>query len=541
MKRTVSLLLAIVLVVSMLPVAFAASPLTLAGSVTTTAGSTIRWTANQWVWWTSGNPGVASIDQNGYITAHRAGQTHITATAANGTKKTVMLTVRANVLNLAGSVTMYAGSTIRWTANQWVWWTSGNPGVASINQSGYITAHRAGKTHITATAANGTKKTITLTVYNRPATPVQLSGSATAYVGDTVKWNANQAVTWTSGYPAIATVDRNGYITAHRAGKANITATAANGMKKTVTFTVYNRPVNNTPSQISGQFSSAVSKRTYTYVAAVSGNHRFDFSIDDVNKRYYLYVYDSQGRRLDYTSTSSSGLTVDLTAGSTYKLVVENYYNSSYPVYTITINKPNPTKVVANNQIAGTIKFKDQEDCYTYVAPRTGTYGLNFRTSDVQQKYYCYIYNSKNQEVDDFWITDPKDTHVELTGGEKYTFRIIQISGTSLNYSVAIGVPNPTMYVTNNKLSGSLKFDDQEDCYIYTAPYTGSYTFTPAINDVNKRYYVTIYDSINRCVADFWSDSSSYRYGDIDLEAGETYKIYVSQSSGYCNYSITIS
>ena len=171
MKKLTALILVLALTINLFPTSFAYNDVTLAGKVSIYAGDTTRWTANQWVWWTSGNPGVATIDQNGNIRALRAGQTHITATAANGEKKTVTLLVYnkpATTLSLAGAVSTYVGSTIKWTANQWVWWTSGNPGVAAIDQNGNIKALRAGKTHITATAANGEKKTVTLVVYNRP-------------------------------------------------------------------------------------------------------------------------------------------------------------------------------------------------------------------------------------------------------------------------------------------------------------------------------------------------------------------------------------
>ena len=43
--------------------------------------------------WTAGNPGVATVDENGVITTHKVGDCHITATAPDGTKKTGLLHV----------------------------------------------------------------------------------------------------------------------------------------------------------------------------------------------------------------------------------------------------------------------------------------------------------------------------------------------------------------------------------------------------------------------------------------------------------------
>ncbi|MBE6912779.1 MAG: hypothetical protein E7473_09665 [Ruminococcaceae bacterium] len=94
MKKLLSLILAFALICTLIPAVSAYTPeLQLAGKTGIYVGERIQWSANQWVSWNSGNPGVATIDSNGKIVAHRAGKTNITATAANGAKKTVMLYV----------------------------------------------------------------------------------------------------------------------------------------------------------------------------------------------------------------------------------------------------------------------------------------------------------------------------------------------------------------------------------------------------------------------------------------------------------------
>ncbi|MBQ3055797.1 MAG: Ig domain-containing protein [Oscillospiraceae bacterium] len=143
-------------------------PLTFAGKIRINVGETTNWKSSKWVWWTSGNPGVATIDQNGNIKGLKAGTSHITATAGNGEKRTVMITVvdpnASKPLSFAGKVSIKVGQTTKWTANKWVWWTSGNPGVATIDQNGNIKALKPGVSHITGTAANGEKRTITIKV-----------------------------------------------------------------------------------------------------------------------------------------------------------------------------------------------------------------------------------------------------------------------------------------------------------------------------------------------------------------------------------------
>lgn len=159
---------------------------TLTGKTSINVGETTQWKAiitpneaSQQVSWTSGNPGVATVDANGNIKGLKDGQSNITVTTENGIKKTVLLTV--GVLNptaiaLAGATTINVGETTQWKAavtpsgaNQWVQWVSGNPSVATVDANGNIKGLKAGQSNITAIAINGVKKTVLLNVMERPS------------------------------------------------------------------------------------------------------------------------------------------------------------------------------------------------------------------------------------------------------------------------------------------------------------------------------------------------------------------------------------
>ena len=71
-------------------------------------------------------------------------------------------------------------------------------------------------------------------------TQITLSGKTEIEVGESAAWTAevspaeqNTAVTWKSGWPAVATVDENGVVTGHRTGECHITAVAPDGTTKT--------------------------------------------------------------------------------------------------------------------------------------------------------------------------------------------------------------------------------------------------------------------------------------------------------------------
>ena len=206
MKRMILFLLVLAVLFCMVPMASAAwTPLQTAGKVRIQVGEVTHWqvswsdstffrleTADDFVTWSSANPTVATVDRYGYIVGHRPGRADITVTRNfDGAKKTVGITVldssgyngnteayggQPTGIQTAGKTTINVGETVRWTAsvlpsnayNKFLYWNSGYPAVATVDQNGNITGHREGKAHITITAANGVKKTLTLTVLAKP-------------------------------------------------------------------------------------------------------------------------------------------------------------------------------------------------------------------------------------------------------------------------------------------------------------------------------------------------------------------------------------
>ncbi len=129
-------------------------------------------------------------------------------------------------------------------------YVSDNPGVASVDNSGKITAIAKGKAVITTTVAISSKIakkfTTEVTVKERTVTGITLDESELSMrKGEKVTLKAtiapenatNKEVTWTSSDPEVASV-KNGEITALTAGNTTITATASNGMTAECEVTV---------------------------------------------------------------------------------------------------------------------------------------------------------------------------------------------------------------------------------------------------------------------------------------------------------------
>ena len=129
---------------------------------------------NKNIAWTSDNTDVATIDQNGKVTALSAGTTIITAKANGGKTDTLNITV-SNVVETSVTLDITTGSipignTLQVTAtvtpsNTSLIWTSNNEDAATVDQMGKITAISRGVATITAMTANGVSASCHVRVY----------------------------------------------------------------------------------------------------------------------------------------------------------------------------------------------------------------------------------------------------------------------------------------------------------------------------------------------------------------------------------------
>lgn len=133
-----------------------------------------------------------------------------------------------------GSETLTAIISPDTATNKKVTWTSDKLAVATVDDSGKITAVGAGTATITVTTADGNKTATCKVTVTAPSLTLN-KATANLSVGDTVTLKATvsaaagNSVIWTSDKPAVATVDDNGNVTAVAAGTAVITATLGSG------------------------------------------------------------------------------------------------------------------------------------------------------------------------------------------------------------------------------------------------------------------------------------------------------------------------
>ena len=220
----------------------------------------------QTVTYTSSVPGVASVDANGKVTGLAAGTTVITATSDDDATKQATCTV--TVSNIDADSISLDQSTMTLTKGQTgtltptilpedttirdVTWTSNKPNIASVSNTGVVTAHEVGEATITASTVNGKTATCVVTVNPVYAETLSLNVSTLTLpkLGDTFKLeptvlpaNAdNKDVTYTVAPEGVVSVAEDGTVTALTAGTATVTASVAGANGPVTATCVVNVP-----------------------------------------------------------------------------------------------------------------------------------------------------------------------------------------------------------------------------------------------------------------------------------------------------------
>lgn len=203
--------------------------------------------------WASADRSIATVSNNGVVTAVSAGRVEVAA-SAEGKSAVASVTVAALPARVASvriapeRATVFVAASLTLIATAFdaqggaitgrpVVWTTNNVGVASVSQSGQVTGLSPGSAVITA-VVDGAAAYATITVDLVPVSRVvvtpsevsiddgksaTLTARAMDALGNTL---TGRAITWASGDTRIVTVDQQGVVRGIRNGSAVVTATA---------------------------------------------------------------------------------------------------------------------------------------------------------------------------------------------------------------------------------------------------------------------------------------------------------------------------
>lgn len=205
--------------------------------------------------WSSDNEGIASVDENGMVTAVSEGLAVIQASAGEVYAKCSIVVEPKEVENVTvdpGELNLKVGEKSELTltiepeelADSYVLWASDNENVATV-ANGTVSAISAGEAVITATVG-GMSASCNVSVTNVEVESIVLNYTEyTLKEGETVQLtavvkpdNATDAdVVWSTGDRNVAAVSKDGLVTAVSSGETVITASAG-GMDAVCTVTV---------------------------------------------------------------------------------------------------------------------------------------------------------------------------------------------------------------------------------------------------------------------------------------------------------------
>jgi uncharacterized protein YjdB len=269
--------------------------------------------------WNSANPTVATVSATGVVSGVAVGTATITASAEGKNALATVTVLPVPVATVTVSpptltlTTIQTGTLSATTKDangnvltgRAVSWSSSNPLVATVSQSGLVTALIPGSTTITATS-EGQSGTSTVTVNLVPVSTVTVTPSpSSAFIGGTTQLSATpkdalgntltgRTITWGSSNTNVATVSQTGLVTGVAAGSATITATSET-KSGTSTVTVTQAPV------------ATVTVSPSSSIIAENGTVTLTATLKDANGNVLT------GRTITWSSTNNNTATVTQT------------------------------------------------------------------------------------------------------------------------------------------------------------------------------------------------------------------------------------
>ena len=216
-------------------------------TATLTATVTPSDATNKSITWTSNAPGIAEVNDNGKVTAIKAGEATITATTKDGGKtatckiKVIPLTVPVESVSLditeaemtEGDELILKATVLPENATtKTMTWTSSDDNIAAVDESGKVSALKPGKTTIKAMAGEKSaectisviKKVILVqSVTIEPENAEVIEGESLQLKAVIMPDDATDTeVEWASSNPSVVTVNSEGLITGVKSGTTKV-------------------------------------------------------------------------------------------------------------------------------------------------------------------------------------------------------------------------------------------------------------------------------------------------------------------------------
>ena len=268
--------------------------------------------------WTSSNTAIATITNSGIVSGVSSGSAIITYTDANGCQDTQVVTI--NILPIisgvtstcANGTTQLLATTLPATVNAWI---SSNTTIATVSNTGLVTALAAGTTTITYTNINGCVDTEIVTINPLPI----ISGTLSVCIANTTQLLASTAPAlsnpWVSSNTALATISNTGLVTGVATGTVTITYTNSNGCIDTELVIIKTQPA----ATITLLSASPICSGTTAPSVSISGtaNATVTYSVNGTNATIIIPASGSVALPTTSLTTSTTYLLINVTDACT--------------------------------------------------------------------------------------------------------------------------------------------------------------------------------------------------------------------------------
>lgn len=404
-------------------------------------------------------------------------------------------------------------------------WSTSNPAVAKVNQSGQALALSVGQAQIAA-SVSGISGIATLVVTPKPVGSIVVVPSSatlrvatTLQLSDTIKDASGkplqgQTVTWSSDSASIAAVDGNGLVTARALGVAHIAA-AAGGKSTKATITVSQVPVSSitiTPANPSvfvtqttqltattkdsagniltgrvvrwsvanppvAMIDSVAGLLTGVSVGATYVRARSEGITDSVlatvsNAPANTVVLSPSAFSTDAGQTVSYSATVTNSSGGTIVNPTVNYSSGNNNIASVTSQTGATAQVLAGPN-TGTVTITGTS------GPATGTASLFVTLKGVDSVHISYVHDTLSPQQSETLTATAYDSSGNVITGRAVTWQssntgVATINGSGTVTAVAPGVT--VIFATISGVKGSLA--------LFVNLAVGSITITPLVDTV---------------------------------------------------------
>ena len=481
--------------------------------------------ADQSVSWSSDAPDVATVDQEGNITAVAPGEARITVTTNDLAKtascniivteavESVVLDKTEFTITEGDSETIVATAAPS-TSDQHFNWNSSNTDVATVDSNGIVTAKAAGTATISATATTNMFKkascTVTVISKNIPVTSLSVNPKEiTLQVGGTQQIYAtvepsnatNRATKWSSNSSAVRV--ESGFVTAVSVGKALVICTSEDNPKATdiCTVTVVPPPVAVVSIALSPTTLTLERGKSEKITATISPSDATDQTLEWSSNNTSVATVSDGGVVTAATQTGTAVITaksksdpdVKATCSVTVKANIVHVTGVSLSDSSIDlfIGQTKQLKATVTPSGAddkrlrwtvsqGGVASVDQDG--NVYGNKEGSATVTVHTVDGDYSKTCRVNVTKNK-VDYIWVSNPNG--ITIKEGESFV-----VSAKAIAVNVSADPSFPAMHWNASPTSGVVQLSTLDsygkDCKI-TAVSSGKATVSVISNDDSSK------------------------------------------------------